>query len=96
MKYLVLVYLFTAVLGLGFCVQALSSCGAWASHCGGFSCRGAQTLGKCSVAVVHRLSCPKHGESFRTWNRTYVLCFGRWILNHWTTREVPNDILMIL
>ena len=25
--------------------QALSSCGGWASHCGGFSCCGAQALG---------------------------------------------------
>ena len=44
MKLLVLIYFFTAVLGLCGCVQALSSCGAWASR-GGFSC-GAQTLGK--------------------------------------------------
>ena len=25
----------------------------------------------------------------RTRDWTHVLCFGRWILNHWTTREVP-------
>ena len=49
----------------------LSSCSAWASHCGGFSCCGAQALGKRasviaplrlqslgSVALVHGLSCP--------------------------------------
>ena len=44
---------FLAVLGLHCCTQAfsscrerglLSSCGAWASHRGGFSCCGAQAL----------------------------------------------------
>ena len=29
----------------------LSSCGAWASHCGGFSCDGAQALGCVGSAV---------------------------------------------
>ena len=38
-----------AVLGL--------RCGAWASHCGGFSCCGAQALGaRASVVVVRGLS----------------------------------------
>ena len=48
-------------------------CGAWASHCGGFSCRGARALGaqasvvmacglssrgvQASVVVAHGLSC---------------------------------------
>ena len=49
----------------------LSSCGAQASHCGGFSCCGALVLGSQasvfaapglqssgSVVVVHGLSCP--------------------------------------
>ena len=45
---------FMAVLGLHCCVQAfsscsesglLSSCGAWVSHCSGFSCCRAQALG---------------------------------------------------
>ena len=31
-------------------------CGAWASHCGGFSCCGAQSLGHSGFAVTaHRL-----------------------------------------
>ena len=54
----------------------LSSCGAWVSHCGGFSCCGAQTLGalasvaaacglsSCgSRALEHRLSSWAHGLS---------------------------------
>ena len=33
-------------------------CGAWASHCGGFSCCGALALGaQASVVVAHGLSC---------------------------------------
>ena len=52
-------------LGLCCCVWAFSSCceqwlpsvGCSASHCGGFSCCGAQTLGTwASVVSVHRLS----------------------------------------
>ena len=46
--------------------------------CSGFSCCRAQAL-----AVLHV-------ESSRTRDQTRVLCIGRQILNHWTTREVPN------
>ena len=39
-------------------VGATLCCGAWASHCGGFSCCGAQALGtaRASVVVACRLS----------------------------------------
>ena len=57
---------FLTVLGLRCCVQAFSSwrraratlrCGAWASHCGGFSCCRAQALGvRASVVEVRGLS----------------------------------------
>ena len=60
------IYLFLAVLGLRCCVWAFYSCGeqqllfhcsTQASHCGGFSCCGAQTLGaRISVVVAHGLS----------------------------------------
>ena len=47
-----LIYLFLAVLGLCCCARAFSSCSergllfiVRASHCGGFSCCGAQALG---------------------------------------------------
>ena len=47
---LLFIYLFMAVLGL--------RCGARASHCGGFSCCGAQALGvRASVVVAHGLRC---------------------------------------
>ena len=43
------IYLFLAALGL--------CCGAWAPHCGGFSCCGAQALGaRASVVAVRGLS----------------------------------------
>ena len=50
--------LFLAVPGVHHYVRAFSSCGMRVSHCGGFSCCGAQALGtQASVAVVHGLSC---------------------------------------
>ena len=48
------------MLGLRCCARAcsscgelgpLSSCGVWASHCGGFSCCGAQALGTWAYSV---------------------------------------------
>ena len=35
------------------------------------------------------LSIPQHMESSRTRGQTSILCTGRQILNHWTTRKVP-------
>ena len=73
------IYLFLAVLGLSFCMHTFPQlqqagvtlcCGSRASHCGGFSCCGAWTLGHMgsvvviprlqsmgSTVVVHRFSC---------------------------------------
>ena len=61
----IVIYLFLAALGL-HCfvafhyfqrVRAASHCGAWASHCAGFSRCRAQALGACaSVVAAHRLS----------------------------------------
>ena len=46
-----------AVMGLGCCTQAFSSCGVWATHCSGFSCCRAPALGTwVSVAAAHGLS----------------------------------------
>ena len=36
------------------------------------------------------LAVPRHVESSWTRDRTCVPCIGRWILNHWITREVPK------
>ena len=79
--------LFIVVCGL------LSSCGVWApEHMG-------------SVVVAYRLSnCCMQAKllhsmwdlSSLTRDQTRVLCIGRWILNHWTTREVPGPRVLRL
>ena len=55
------IYLFLAALGLRCCTWAFSSCGergllfrcgAWASHCSGFSCGGARALVVWASVVV--------------------------------------------
>ena len=63
---------------------------------------GAPVLGvgfsRCSSqALKHRLrgggaQPPWHMESSQTCDRTYVPCLGRWILNHWTTRDAPHPL----
>ena len=55
-------WFFIATCGLSLAVVggwgATLGCGAQASHCGGFSCCGAQALGvRASVVVAHGLSC---------------------------------------
>ena len=42
-----------------------------------------------SVLVVLRLSCSTVHGIFPDQGSNRVPCIGRWILNHWTTREVP-------
>ena len=46
--------------------------------------------------VALRLSCPVAcGISvLGTWDWTSVLCIWRWILNHWTTSEVPEVFIL--
>ena len=96
--------LFTAVLGLCCFVWAFSSSvseDVQASHCGGFSCcrivSRLMSFSSCSSwALEHELSTwgtqafivPWHVESSWTRDWTPVLCIGRQILIHWTTREV--------
>ena len=66
LKFLFYFYLFifscigSSLLHAGFLqlqqVGATLCCGAWASHCGGFSCCGARALGaRASVVVALRL-----------------------------------------
>ena len=88
-------YLLLAMLGLRCCVQAssrcgawglLSSCSAWASHCGSFSCCRTWALGSVGWIIV----CMGLVALWSFWTRnwTCVPCIGRQILNHQTTREV--------
>ena len=39
------------------------------------------------------LAAPGHVESPQTRDQTHVPCVGRWIFNHWATREVPPSLL---
>ena len=77
------------------------SCCAWASHCGGFSCCRAQALSTLvqqlpltgstvgTQQLWHMdLVAPRYVESFQTRDLTHVPCIGRWILIHYTTREI--------
>lgn len=69
-------------------VGAALSRGERASHCGGFSCCGAQSLGwGSSIAVAPGLVAPRHMGSSQTRDRTSVRCIGRRIINHWTIRD---------
>ena len=45
-----------------------------------------------SVAGGTELSCPWHVESSQTRNQTHVPYISRQLLNHWTTREVPQSL----
>ena len=47
-------FIYLVELGLYCCVQAFSSCGVRASHCGGFSCCGTWALGTRASVVVAR------------------------------------------
>ena len=88
--------LFVAVLRLSLVAES----GGYSSFrvrvsCGGCSCCGVQAPESTgSVLVAHGLSCSEACRilSSQTRDRAHVPSFGRWILNHWTTREVPENI----
>ena len=96
--YFGLSWVFVAAQGFSSCgePELHFSCGAWASHCSGFSHCGAWALcAWASVVTVHRLSsclswAPQHVESSQTRDGTSAPYIGRWILIHWTTREAPE------
>ena len=70
--------------------RLLSSCNAWASHCGGFFFCRAQALGPVGLVVVaHGFSCPMAHGIFLDQGLNPCPCISRQILNHCTTREVP-------
>ena len=82
------------MLGLHCCAQAFSSCSEWgllstcgaqASHCSGFSCCGARALEQRLVGLIAL----RHVGSSQTRDWTHVPYAGRQILNHWTTKGVP-------
>ena len=77
------IYLLLIALGLCCCAQALSSCGSWASHCGGFSPCGVQALGLQGFSSCG-LVAPGHVEPSQTRDWTYIV---RQILEPWATRK---------
>ena len=95
-----LIYLFWVVLGLRCYTQAFSRGNVqaslwwllllWSMGSGhsDFSSCGSRALEASSVAVVHGLNCSQHVESSQTRVQPHILCIGRLILNHWTTRGV--------
>ena len=50
---------------------------------------GSRTCGLGSCGVQAWLLCGMWGLSSSTRDQTHIPCIGRWILNHWTTREIP-------
>ena len=55
-------------------------------------------LGLCWVFVVaHGILVPRGSWdlSSRTRNLTRVPCIGRWILNHWPTKEAPQILTVV-
>ena len=67
----------------GFC------CYTWASHCGGFSVAEHRLKGTGLPQLMYAgLAAPRCVQSSQTRDQTSVFCIARWILNHWTTREV--------
>ena len=69
----------------------LPSCSAWTSHCGGFSCGGAQTRGAwISVFGVHGLSCSVACGIFpdQEWNLcSHPALTGRFSTNEWAVKS---------
>ena len=70
----------------------LSGCCAQTLHCGwilslwrtGSTAHGFQWLWRTGLAAPWRVG------SSQTRDQTCVSCIGRWILQHWTTRELPR------
>ena len=84
-------WVFVAVRGLSLVAASGGTlyCGARASHCGGFSCCGAQAQQLWRRGLVT----PRHVGSSWTRAQTHVPCVGRRILNHCTTGKPRTSLL---
>ena len=96
----VLIFIYFWLLQVLVVAHGILCCGPRASNCG---TRVPERVG--SVVAAHRLSsygtraqlaCGIQALSSLTRDRTQVPCIGRWILNHWTTREVPSALFFSL
>ena len=87
--------LFLAVLGLRCCRQVFSSCSEQGAIL--FSLRWFLLLWNTSYRARSQLlwnmglDALRHAGSSQTRDQTPVSCVGRWVLNHWTTREVLDE-----
>ena len=62
----------------------------WTEETGGLQSMGLQRVGQ-DLATKQQTSNNKMWDlSSLTKNHTCVSCIARWILNHWTAREVPE------
>ena len=80
------IYSFLAVLGFHCCVQTFSNYrqqGLFFVAMQGFLIAVASLVSKHKRGLV----APQHVETSQTRDQTHVPCIGRWILNHWSTRE---------
>ena len=94
-----LCWVFVAVHRLSLVVMSggysAAVCGLFLLRSMGFKCAG---FGGCSSIAWAQWSwhtiivAPRHAVSSQTRDWMLVPCIGRWILNHWTTKEVPHIV----
>ena len=78
------IYLFLAVLGLHCYARIFSSCGEWGLLF--------IAIYRLLIAMASLVESTGVVESSWTRDQTHALCFGKQILKHWTTREVPMQV----
>ena len=89
-------YSFLVALGLCF-AWAFSSCGAWASHWGGFSrCREQALQRRLNSCGSWDSVVPRPVRYSQSRDRTCVPYTGRQILSHYTTEKVLYFVILIL
>ena len=86
-------YVFIGCTGFSDAALAFSSCSAQVSHCSSsFCCRALDLRSEDFRSSGMGLVALRHLGSSWTRDRTRLPCTGRQILNHWSTREAPNNI----
>ena len=78
----------------GFSCRGAGVLGSWASIAAAHKLSSCSSRPWAQYFWVMSLVALQHVESPRTRNQTHVPCIGRWILNQWTTREVPLSSLL--
>ena len=68
--------------------KTMNSCGFLQSHRAGASCWGARVCSSCGAQALFPCGTWDLSSPTRDW--TLIPCIGRWSLNYWTIRKVPN------